>query len=394
MRRFGYRSGFMNAVRILTLLSLTALMLSKSAGPDFSTAHVSAACMHPNAIPDGLSAKQSIEQLIRHLSSEEFAVRQAAATELTQRTEAFVPLHHAQHSPDAEVRRLAADCIDKLRETLKRKALDSLKNLAKNGEVDLFIDRFVALRSDLRAEDWQTGLDLARNLVERARRATKKDVTFPDFPFMTFSIIHPDYVPSGFGERRVAATGFPFGQAPGDDISRSFAVCQEKVVMHHVISNSIVFTMGSILVVDDANQANIRGSVVFSDGDVKTDNIYNSIVIASGNVKVNETVAESVVIQKDRSPLSFVKPFTLEKAGVAVKPVDGRLEVTQVAEGKPFARAGLRTGDLLLSVDKEKPKTAEEFRKLVRRNTVPFKVTTFLISRKGERLNLLVHLDL
>ena len=68
------------------------------------------------------------------------------------------------------------------------------------------------------------------------------------------------------------------------------------------------------------------------------------------------------------------------------------------AEGAPGgengARAGLRPGDVVLSVREEKPKSADEFRKLVRKNALPFKVTTFAIMRQSERHELLVHLDL
>jgi hypothetical protein len=341
---------------------------------------------------------KSVDQWIEQLASDDSDIREKAAHELVQRKDAFVPLHHACQSNDAEVRRLAADCVQKLRETLKRKALDSLKSLAKNGEVDLFIDRFVALRSDLRDEDWQTALELARDIADRAHRTTKKDVKLPDIAFMTFPIIHPadvtaDVTP-GFGCRRVATIGFPHGRAPGHDIFRSFAICQDKVVMHMVIGQSVVFTIGSIVVVNDSRQANIRGSIVFSDGDVETDNIYNSVVIASGSVKVNRTEAESVVIQNDQHPLAFVKRFTLAKAGLALKSTEEGLEVTQVIDGGPFARAGLRTGDRILAVDRENPKTVEEFRKLVRRNALPFRVISLLISRQGVRLKLLVHLDL
>jgi hypothetical protein len=337
-----------------------------------------------------LVEKRSTDELLSLLASEDFDLRQAAAEELSQREDAFLPLHHAQRSTDAEVRRLAAECLGRLRETLKRKALDSLEILAKNGEVDLFIDRFVALRSDLRHEDWQTGLDLARNLVERARRATKTDLKFPDCPFITFQTVHREATPSGFCERRVAATAVP----PGDNISRSFSVTRESVVMGDFISRSIVFTTGPVRVLNDDNLANIRDSVVFCDGNIETDNVYNSFVIASGHVKVNRPVIESVVIQKDHDALGFVKPFALEKAGVTVRSVDCGLEVTQVADGKPFARAGLRRGDLVLSVDEEKPNSAEEFRKLVRRNALPFKITALTVLRKGERVTLLVHPDL
>src|SRR5207248_2844566 len=107
---------------------------------------------------------------------------------------------------------------------------------------------------------WQAALDLARDLAERARQTSKKDVKIPGYPFMTFPAFLSDRQNDGVYARRVATIGF----SPADSIGDSLAVYREKIFMTNHITGSIVFTNGSVSVLGKNNPiAEIENSVIF-----------------------------------------------------------------------------------------------------------------------------------
>lgn len=65
---------------------------------------------------------------------------------------------------------------------------------------------------------------------------------------------------------------------------------------------------------------------------------------------------------------------------------DGRLEVADVASGSPAARAGLRAGDTLLSLDKRAMATQSQFSAAIRARAAGDSVVLLVRNRSGERI--------
>ena len=65
---------------------------------------------------------------------------------------------------------------------------------------------------------------------------------------------------------------------------------------------------------------------------------------------------------------------------------DGTIEVADVADKSPAARAGLRSGDTLVSLDKRPVKTQSQFSAAIRARTVGDSVVLLVRNRSGERI--------
>src|SRR5262249_35184595 len=72
------------------------------------------------------------------------------------------------------------------------------------------------------------------------------------------------------------------------------------------------------------------------------------------------------VQEKVPRPLGYVTFFELSTVGVEVKEADGVVKVTAVEEGKPFAKARVKAGDVITAVNGKKPESAESLRRLLR----------------------------
>jgi membrane-associated protease RseP (regulator of RpoE activity) len=122
--------------------------------------------------------------------------------------------------------------------------------------------------------------------------------------------------------------------------------------------------------------------VIVCDGDVTlTDSHVNkSLIAARGNIKVKRGASASVLIaggkvtlgndpkktgpnfsvikENEKNPLGITF-FELSTVGVEVKAADKAIQIAAVADGKPFADAGVRVGDTITEVNGKKPDSAE-----------------------------------
>ena len=83
-------------------------------------------------------------------------------------------------------------------------------------------------------------------------------------------------------------------------------------------------------------------------------------------------------------PLGFIKFFDPSQAGISVEGAKGGVAIKQVAPDKPFARAGLRSGDVPLAIDGTVVPSPESFRRLLRRKLAVGKDAAFKV-RRGEK---------
>jgi hypothetical protein len=149
----------------------------------------------------------------------------------------------------------------------------------------------------------------------------------------------------------------------------------------------------------------IGSTVVVCDGDVETaEGIGSSLVIARGDIRVKQRVSDSTLIaggtitvadsaadctliaggkvaiknveknprffsrvrEQEATPFEFVKFFELSAVGVDVKVAYRVVAVDSVAEGKPFAKAGVKVSDIITDVNGKRPDSAESLRRLLR----------------------------
>ncbi len=65
-------------------------------------------------------------------------------------------------------------------------------------------------------------------------------------------------------------------------------------------------------------------------------------------------------------PLGYITFFELAVVGVEVVATEKGVRITKLADGKPFAMAGVQVGDIITEVNGKKPDSAESLRRRLR----------------------------
>jgi S1-C subfamily serine protease len=73
-----------------------------------------------------------------------------------------------------------------------------------------------------------------------------------------------------------------------------------------------------------------------------------------------------------------------------VTPAPGGVQVTKVAEDRPIARGGLRTGDQVLAVDGTKVDSPDSLRRVLRHKHALGEPMTLQVQRDGKPLKLMI----
>jgi hypothetical protein len=336
-------------------------------------------------------AKYNVDELLKLLADEDFETRAAASAELGKRPEAFVPLHHALRSTDAETARLARAAIDKLKPIFRKQALKRLKETLDRGEVDLFVDRFVHLRDDVTPDEWKALLDFAERIHSRACDARGLNIRRPACPFLDYKTQHGDVVAQGgiISKRKIAADKVALDSC---SFSESLLVCRGPVKGNNWTLENVIFANGNVTTRGKELGASISQCLIVSDGDIESGTAADSVLIASGAIKTQFKPLNCVVIQKDPNPLKLIRRFDLSAVGADVKDAQPGVEVVAVAEKKPFGVAGLRKGDRIVEVEGEQTATPEDLRRQVRGHCLDDQVTRVNVRRGDQMVQLLVHL--
>jgi hypothetical protein len=263
------------------------------------------------------------------------------------------------------------------------------------------IDRFVASTASWKPGDeervWQTVLDVAGNLDARAKFAwriagRRKSITPAQFWLVS---LNPRFITSEVyrlpeksrdGTRILSAPGgiiAPEVIAP-HTLDRNLVIARGPVQAKARIGESVVLANGNVTA-----GFGLHVAVIVCDGDVEVrDDVSRSIVVARGNIKVGGYATNSVLVaggkvsiqrplapaecgqlvvqQNVRTPLNFVTFFELSTVGADVKVADEAVRVAAVAEGKAFATAGVKPGNVVAEVNGKKPDSAESLRRLLR----------------------------
>ena len=114
------------------------------------------------------------------------------------------------------------------------------------------------------------------------------------------------------------------------------------------------------------------------------------MIDASGQTGVPViTVDGAVVVGFDRARLERlvpVLPRARPRLGASVRPTEGGLLVGIVHAGSPAARAGLRSGDVIRSIDGVPIRTPDELQDRLSRSDRPGGIVELRVERTGQRL--------
>jgi hypothetical protein len=321
-------------------------------------------------------------------------------------------------SGDAEVARRAREILETLDRKERERAFVKFADLAKQGAIDQVVERFV------RREKWDDETACWQVLAELAGRLTdleKKTYGSAGLPAL-------DTVPAR-DFRRYAATlsrqGYDFKilsdpRPSPAEVRRCRAIRSEELTARATLGNCLIASSGqvkagpihqSVIFAGESVEAgDVSQSLIVCDGDftARTD-IVNCLIIARGSIRCPSMVTNSRLIaggevryakaedlldtkvrEKEPNPLGFVTFFDPAKAGLAVETAEGGVRVKAADKDKPFARAGLRADDLVLTLDGTAAKDAETFRRLLRAKLAVPGEMTFKVRRGDKALDITV----
>jgi hypothetical protein len=358
--------------------------------------------------PKKVSAEE-IGRLIDQLGSKDFKTRDKATRRLKELDEALPALRQALKSPAGEETRRRVEGViavieARLAEVFIREAVARVNEEG----LDLFIDRMVLQKGYATEARWKAAVELTRALLERARKAgaTPPNVLEQDFlklPVITaldrqgflrpsrvlvdgsrdqINAFHGNLLFSTNSLEGINSTDRSILFVNGDikslnSTTNSIIICNGTIKNMNYTNNCIIFCNGVIAGMNVA-----RNSALFVRGKLgPMGHVQNNIVeaaefagcaLSEGNTYLNRTKMPArgkgdQARQADPSSLNLFRYFDFGRAGMTFTMVDGDARVDRVAEDKPFAKAGLQKGDLVLAVNRGKFLSQDVFHRLVRR---------------------------
>jgi len=381
----------------------------------------------------GVAVERRIDELIRQLGSEEFEVREKATRVLMECEQAAPHLRKALQSPDAEVARRAAQILEVFAQRKAHHALDRLAALAKAGAVDQAVELLVRRQRWDEDACWQVMAQLARKLVDleqqhfdKAGIRTSEDTPFGDFRRYSAKV-RPELVVGPEILVRDGAYLFRGKQVSTKNATGHSIIVASGPVHLSRFGSSVIFASGSVEVERDGEPGMVCNSVIVCDGDFKACYVANCLIIArgavrcsraaghclivaGGGVKCSENISNCHIIAggkadlrkeaalplmkntiKENEPnpfVGFVKFFDPAEAGITVEAAEGGVRVREAHEGKPFAQAGLKTGDAVIAIDGAEVASPDSFRRLLRRSLAGEEAVVFKVRRDSKVLEI------
>jgi hypothetical protein len=331
--------------------------------------------------------RAQIDHWKRQLGDNDFDTREAAARELKSHEEARPFLRATLKSPDAELRKRAADILAALDRKRAPRELDKALDLAQDGRIDEAVERLVRWQG---ADDGRKGWDAVYRLASKAAEKVDRDyaadahLDLKRFPRRSspapFDILagKPTEVALPYTELRDNKSHLIRGQAV--DLSDVKAPCGLCIFAASRSLRLPIYDAGNSVIVcgGDVDASQMSNSIVICDGDFTAHlKLFNCIVIANGKATCPGLTSgafisarevefphggqkRSLVRTGDVHPLDFIRFFDPSEAGVEASAEDdgGRVPdgvlVKSAAKDKPFAAAGLQAGDIITAVGDEK----------------------------------------
>jgi S1-C subfamily serine protease len=93
------------------------------------------------------------------------------------------------------------------------------------------------------------------------------------------------------------------------------------------------------------------------------------------------------VKENEPKPLGFVEFFELANVGLTVESSDS-VRVKRIEQGTKFAKAGLKMGDSIVTLDGEKVSNSESLRSLLRTKYAEGRKTLLRVDRDGRTIEI------
>jgi hypothetical protein len=363
-------------------------------------------------------AEKSIQELIEQLGSTDFAKREAATRELMSREEAEQALRKALQSPDPEVVRRASLILESYKPRRTQRWLARLAALGKNGEVDQLIEQAVEHESGEKDVAWgQPVLDCLSKIVE-AGNIEKRVFNTKDYGISDVMAVrsferylrttNPEVLSTGKLQGR-PQTGYVIRTRQihfSESCFTSLVLCTGPADLEETSSVGYSVILGgdnvqindgisSILICDGSFKAaqRLRGCLVVARGTVQFEDAKHSVIVSGSTVHSKYALREAdevSITENEPHPFGFVKWFEPENVGLAMRQVDGSWRIAEGAGSKVLTQSGLRPEDMILAVDDTEIKTAEAYRRLVRRKLAEGKDMVFHVRRLNKPLEITV----
>ncbi len=351
----------------------------------------------------------TVEELVRRLGSKRFRERDEAMRRLVELEVDVSTLRPALESPDREMVRRAGLVLEGVANRKRGRMLGRLGEYAKVGAVDRFAE--LVARWPVGWEEefcWRTTYNLAVALfkfcpkpkevpsdvcldflagksrfpchVVAATRVTNLRTVFDEFAFF-FRGQEVCFDGSHYGCGAFVCSG-PVHIKDGIGFGAVFAAGPVDV---EGLSCTVVVADDDITIRDGPAGLGARYSLVISRGTVTCCEKLTSCHIVAGKKiivtrsKQNET---SRFTEGEQEPFGFVRYFDPTREGVTVEAANGGVRVRAADVAKPFAKAGLKAGDLITAVNGAVASDPEAFRRLLRRAIVADNGLTLRVLRR------------
>jgi S1-C subfamily serine protease len=175
---------------------------------------------------------------------------------------------------------------------------------------------------------------------------------------------------------------FVTGDAKLGGVVDSVVICDGSIELPSGLSNSVLVARKGVVLTSCTKSAVLAGgavtlgtaidSLVRAKKSIEVSIAGNSVLRSADAVRVIRTIGQRANIIEEKTAqkdvFGLLKFFDPGRLGITVRLVGTSLHITAVELETAIGRAGLKVGDVIVSLDKAKPASAEELRKLLRRS--------------------------
>jgi WD40 repeat protein len=243
--------------------------------------------------------------------------------------------------------------------------------------MDYFLDQFFLKKQKAKEKDWEQVVKLAQAAAAAAKDLGLREFRPPNyvkFPLVKGAEIEVNFI----HQKRILAESV----STQNQAAQSLILSSGPVNINGQVYNSIIFANGDVKI-----GTTVEHSVVVCNGNIQFLNLKNSLIVARGKVNSTAFIGDSVIEQEEENPLGLFRFFNPVQVGIEVALVKSKLCVQKLEVGKFFAKAGFKTGDEILSINKTAVHAPAEFRNLLRSRIIRGEAN-FTVQRNGKILEI------
>jgi len=357
------------------------------------------------------SPSMDVKRLIQLLGADSFRERDAAQKTLATRDEAIPALFRALPTLNAE----ALSRAKLLLASFAQRRTKLFLQYAREGRADLFAEWFAISEKPIDdAECWQGVLDIGWRVLERSRSAEELSSWAKPFPPRTFEEFLRRKPRIVDGDNVIA----------GVDSRKNLGIRSLDNVRTKGIESSVLIGTGSaafdsadkciLVVVGDIKISRAADCLIIADGNVRLGGARNCVLAVRGMPSIDVDLDRPPTREARRfnnlprghllllpkaeppppGPPKIINPlmhrlqfFELADIGLELTEAGWRLRVASLRPGCTLATAGLRTNDVLISIDGSDIRVPNVARRLLRRSFV-LGGGEITVERAGKRITI------